>query len=207
MNARNWLHPSRFLFLVLVLALGSNVPAAAQSRVSVRGNVGASFFQSPDRPSELLNSGTGFGLEADVRVYRGLSVAVGGGYDSFTLNEDNARSVSSGGSDLAFLYGTLGLRYTYVNDTDAHPYLSVGVGRYQLRSTNRRSLENGELTRAGDRTTEDEGGVHLAVGSEFRLDDTYSVFFEPRYMFFDINGGRDDRARFFTLRLGVDIQL
>lgn len=198
---------SRLFGLGLFLLMAGSMTAMAQPTVSVRGNVGASFFRSPDLQSELLNSGTSLGLAAGVRVYRGLAITVGGGYDSFTLNEENARLFNSGGGDLVFQSGTLGLRYTYLNDSDAHPYLATGFGIYQLRSTNRRVVSDGELVSSGEQAQEVKSGGHLALGSLFRLDDTYAIFFEPRYVFYDLGAGIGDAARYFSLRLGVDVRL
>jgi hypothetical protein len=175
--------------------------------VSVRGNVGASFFRSPDLQSEILNSGTNLGLEAGVRVYRGLAFTVGGGYDRFTLNEENVQLFAERGGDWSFLSGTVGLRYTYLNGSDAHPYLAVGAGRYQLRSTNRQRVSEGELVPVSEQAQETRNGLHVALGSVFRLDDTYAVFFEPRYVFYDLGAGIGNTVRYFTLQLGVDVQL
>jgi hypothetical protein len=171
--------------------------------------VGASFFRSPDLTRELLHSGTNVGAEVGVRVYHGLSITVGGGYDSFTLNEDNARLYSEGGSDLAFVGGSVGVRYTVENRSDAHPYVAIGGGLYQVRRTNRQMISSsGALVPDEEQsTTTVEEGVHLAIGSLFRIDDTYAVFAEPRYMFFDVEEGVGEAVRYFTIRLGVDVQL
>ncbi len=196
----------QFVVLGLVLLFSGAEMVMAQT-VSFRGNVGASFFRSPDLQSEVLNSGTSLGLETGIRVYRGLEITAGGSYDGFTLNEENARLFGSGGGDLSFLSGTLGLRYTYLNSSDAHPYLTTGIGLYRLQSTNRREVSNGELVSAGEKVQEVKKGAHLALGSLFRLDDTYAVFFEPRYVFYDLGVGIGNSARYFILRLGVDVQL
>lgn len=209
MDARcNLSHFARFAGVILLLLVGTSVGAWAQPTVSVRGNVGAAFFQSPDLRSELLNSGTNLGLGADVRVYRGFSIAIGGAYDSFTLNEQNARLYQQSGGDLSFLGGQIGLRYTYFNDSDAHPYVAAGVGLYRGRLTNRVAFtEDGERVEVPERAQSNEKGVYLAFGSVFRLDDTYAVFAEPRYVVFDVSEGLDDALRYFTLRLGVEVQL
>lgn len=198
---------SRFVALGLFLVLAGGVTATAQPTVSLRGNVGASFFQSPDLQSDLLNSGTSFGLEAAVQVYRGVGITVGGGYDGFTLNEETARIAGSPGGDLSFLSGTLGLRYTYLNDSDAHPYLTAGAGVYQRRNTNRLEVADGQLVEANEQMQESRMGLHVALGSVFRLDDTYAVFFEPRYVFYDFEAGGRRTNRYFSLRLGVDVRL
>jgi hypothetical protein len=197
--------------LALLLIVGSAGDAVAQSIVSVRGNVGAAFVQSPDVTSSILNSGTNLGLEADIRVYRGFGVTVGVGYDSFTLNEQNARIYvrnERGFGDLSFLGGTLGLRYTFLNDTDARPYVTLGGGIYRaFVSDRKRFTEDGTLVDVNERVSERQEGIHLAAGALFRLDDTYAVFAEPRYTFFDVDQGLSQSLRYFTLRLGVDVQL
>jgi len=202
-----WSSASRLCVLAFVFLLVGSTATVAQPTVSVRGNVGASFFRAPELQSELLNSGTSLGLEAGIRVYRGLAVTVGVGYDGFTLNKENARLFNTGGGDLTFRSGMLGLRYTYRSSSDAHPYLTVGVGRYQLRSTNRRTVADGELVATGEETKEVRTASHLALGSLFRLDDTYALFFEPRFVFYDLSGGLGNTVRYFTLRLGVDVQI
>lgn len=205
---RSLLHFGRSAGVILLLLVGTSVGAWAQPTVSVRGNVGAAFFQSPDLTSQILNSGTNLGLEADVRVYRGFSITVGGAYDSFTLNEQNARLYHQSGGDLSFLGGQIGLRYTYLNDSDAHPYVAAGAGLYRGRLTDRVAFtEDGERMEVSERAQFTEEGVHLAFGSVFRLDDTYAVFAEPRYVVFDVSEGYDQAFRYFTLRLGVEMQL
>lgn len=194
-----------------MLLWGGSAPpdASAQATVSVRGNVGASFFRSPDLTRELLHSGTNVGVEAGIRIYRGLSVTVGGAYDSFTLNRENARLYGQGGGDLAFVGGNVGLRYTVENQSDAHPYVAVGGGLYQVRRTNRQTVTSGGtlVPNEDGATTAVEEGLHLAIGSLFRIDDTYAVFAEPRYMMFDVGEGVGEAVRYFTIRLGVDVQL
>lgn len=198
---------STTLALFFVLLVGAN--AVAQPTVSVRGNVGASFFRSPDALSEALHSGVDLGLGAGVRLYRGLSFTVRGGYDRFTLDERTSRvffrSIEAG--DLSFLSASLGLRYTYRNSTDAHPYVATGVGIYRLNSSNRKKFENGQLVDRQPERTFTEKGIHLALGSLFRLDERYAVFFEPRYVFYNVSERLTGTLRYFTLRLGVDVQL
>ena len=198
----------RSAFLAFVLVLGLSVSAAAQPTISVRGNVGASFFRSPDALSEALHSGVDLGLGAGIRVYRGLSVTVRGGYDQFTLNEETARlyqQIEVG--DLSFLSGSIGLRYTYTNNSDAHPYGAIGVGVYRASSSNRKQFSQGQLIQERPKQVATEIGGHLAIGSLFRLDDTYAVFFEPRYVFYNMAENLGGTIRYFTLRLGVDVKL
>lgn len=198
----------RSVGFILLLLVGTGAAAWAQPTVSVRGNVGAAFFRSPDLTSQLLNSGTNLGLEADVRVYRGFSITLGGAYDSFTLNEQNARLYQQSGGDLSFLGGEVSLRYTYFNDSDAHPYVATGVGLYRGQLTDRvRFTEEGDRVEVPEQVRFNEEGLHLALGSVFRLDDTYAVFAEPRYVIFDFSEGLGNALRYFTLRLGVDVQL
>lgn len=210
MDPREWSLRSRTILFVLLLLVGS-MGAMAQPTVSVRGNVGATFFRSPDGRGQTLNSGVAFGLEAGLRFYRGLAVTVQGGYDQFTLNEETTRLLSRNdviqAGDLSFLNGSLGLRYTYVNDGDAHPFISAGVGLYRVRSGNWKVFEEGEVANQGAVLTQRDEGIHLGVGSVFRLDDTYAVFFEPRYIFYDLSEDVIGSIRYFTLRLGVDVQL
>jgi len=198
---------ARGLTLALLLAFGTVGAAVAQPTLSVRGNVGASFFRAPDLTSTVLHSGTNLGLEAEVRVYRGFGVTVGVGYDTFAFNEENARIYTRSGGDLSFLGGTLGLRYTFVNDSDAHPYVTVGGGVYRALISDRKEATEDGLVDAGDQISVRQEGVHVAAGTRFRLNDTYGVFAEPRYTLFDIDQGLGQSLRYFTLRLGVDVQL
>lgn len=198
----------RSVVLACLLAGSCTLGAMAQPTVSVRGNVGASFFQSPDVLSEMLHSGVDLGLETGVRVYRGLEITVHGGYDQFTLNEQTARLYAGPifVGDYEFLSGSLGLRYTYVNDSDAHPYVSTGVGIYRLTSANRKKFEEGDFVEPQPQLSATDWGMHLAIGALFRLDERYAVFFEPRYIFYDPSQGLGSSLRYFTLRLGVDVQ-
>lgn len=194
------------LLLGVTLAFGTSTPAVAQS-VSIRGNVGATFFRSPETTRRILHSGSDLGLEVSLRLTRGLSVTMEGTYDSFTLNEENAQLYNQDGSDKSFLGGALGLRYTLVNSTDAHPYLALGGGIYKVRNTNRKQVRDNALISDGNGLETVEEGMHIALGSLFRIDDTYAVFAEPRYVFFDFNQGVGDAVRYFTLRLGMDVTL
>lgn len=206
MDPRDWPLCTRAVLLTVIFALGS-VGAVAQPTVSVRGNVGASFFRSPELQRETLHSGEAFGLEAGVRVYRGLAITLQGGYDRFTVNKETAQLINSRfrAGDLLFLNGSAGVRYTYVTESDAHPYISTAVGVYRLRSPNWKEYDSGEVV--GDKELNVRRlGAHLGVGSLFRLDDTFAVVFEPRYVFFDLRQGLTDAVRYFTLRLGVDVQ-
>jgi hypothetical protein len=194
---------------VLLILVGMVGSAAAQPAVSVRGNVGASFFRGPDLTQQILHSGANVGVEVDLHVGGGFAVTLGGMYDGFTLNEENARLRGRGGSDVSFVGGSLGIRYTFRNRTDAHPYVTLGGGLYQRRSTNRKQYDSEEnaLVSAGQREVAFGEGVHLGLGSLFRLDDTYAVFVEPRYTFFDVSEGVGDATRYFALRLGMDMRL
>jgi len=195
--------------LLLLVAGGVVGSAAAQPAVSVRGNVGASFFRGPDLTQQLLHSGANVGVEMDLHVGGGFAVTVGGMYDGFTLNEENARLRQRGGSDISFVGGSLGIRYTFRNRTDAHPYLALGGGLYQRRITNRKQYDSDARTLVSveERETAFEEGVHLGLGSLFRIDDTYAVFVEPRYTFFDVSNGVGEAARYFTVRLGMDVRI
>lgn len=210
---------ARRLLLVLALTGGLVSTAAAQSTVHLRGNVGASFFQSPGVEQDLLNSGTDLGLGVDVRLYRGVSVVLQGTYDQFTLNQENAQILSGRGQfragDLSLFGGSVGLRYTLQNDSDAHPYVLAGIGLYHGQQTNSRFFGTEGGNEPASTKTSVQRGVHVALGSNFRLDDTYAVFVEPRFTFIkrELDGflistqNRTDTPRYFTLRLGLDVRL
>lgn len=190
------------LLLISTLALS----AFAQPTVSVRTNVGAAFFRAPEVSSDLLNSGINLGVEADLFVYRGFSATLSGSYSKFTLNEQNARLYDLRTGDLSVLNGAIGVRYTYANESDAHPYVTAGFGLYRLKSTNVRDVQDGELVNIQEEGTAVDEGVHLAAGSSFRIDDTYAVFFEPRYVFYDVGQRLTGTVRYLTVRLGLVAQ-
>ena len=197
----------RTILLACALALAASVGAAAQPAISVRGNVGASFFRSPDLLNEALHSGVDVGVGAGIEIYRGLSFTVRGGIDRFTLNEQSFRRVGfRNGGDVSFLSGSLGLRYTYENETDAHPYVAIGGGRYRRTISNLRAVEDGELVNLEGSRADTRLGTHLALGSLLRFNDRYALFFEPRYVLYDLAEGPGDAQRYVTLRLGVDVQ-
>lgn len=190
-----------------VFAFGGASQAVAQT-VTVRGNVGATFFRSPDATKRILHSGSGLGIETSLRVTRGLSLTLEGTYSGFSLNEENARLYSQDGGDVSVLGGALGLRYTLVNSTDAHPYLALGGGIYRLRNTNRKQVTgNDTLAPTNESSQSIEEGLHLGLGSSFRIDETYAIFVEPRYVFYDVSQGIGGTVRYFTLRLGMDVTI
>ncbi|MBB4061916.1 hypothetical protein GGP80_002805 [Salinibacter ruber] len=200
--------------LLIVLGLVFSTRVSAQPAVSVRGNVGAAFFQSPEGLNNILNSGVDLGLEAGLEVYDGLEVVLQGSYDRFTLNSDNVAllddnlsvGTSVEGGALNLINGTVGLRYTLKNQSDAHPYVAGGIGLYRTELAEAR-VRQGENV-LPERSTRGRG-FHLAIGSNFRVDETYGVFFEPRYVVVD-TGGSDlqtgDSTRYVTIRLGVEVQ-
>ncbi|MCS3629230.1 opacity protein-like surface antigen [Salinibacter ruber] len=200
--------------LLIVLGLVFSTRVSAQPAVSVRGNVGAAFFQSPEGLNNILNSGVDLGLEAGLEVYNGLEVVLQGSYDRFTLNSDNVAllddnlsvGTSVEGGALNLINGTVGLRYTLKNQSDAHPYVAGGIGLYRTELAEAR-VRQGENV-LPERSTRGRG-FHLAIGSNFRVDETYGVFFEPRYVVVD-TGGSDlqtgDSTRYVTVRLGVEVQ-
>ncbi len=200
--------------LLIVLGLVFSTRVSAQPAVSVRGNVGAAFFQSPEGLNNILNSGVDLGLEAGLEVYEGLEVVLQGSYDRFTLNSDNVAllddnlsvGTSVEGGALNLINGTVGLRYTLKNQSDAHPYVAGGIGLYRTELAEAR-VRQGENV-LPERSTRGRG-FHLAIGSNFRVDETYGVFFEPRYVVVD-TGGSDlqtgDSTRYVTVRLGVEVQ-
>ncbi|MCS3637233.1 outer membrane beta-barrel protein [Salinibacter ruber] len=200
--------------LLIVLGLVFSTRVSAQPAVSVRGNVGAAFFQSPEGLNNVLNSGVDLGLEAGLEVYDGLEVVLQGSYDRFTLNSDNVAllddnlsvGTSVEGGALNLINGTVGLRYTLKNQSDAHPYVAGGIGLYRTELAEAR-VRQGENV-LPERSTRGRG-FHLAIGSNFRVNETYGVFFEPRYVVVD-TGGSDlqtgDSTRYVTIRLGVEVQ-
>ncbi len=200
--------------LLIVLGLIFSTRVSAQPAVSVRGNVGAAFFQSPEGLNNILNSGVDLGLEAGLEVYDGLEVVLQGSYDRFTLNSDNVAllddnlsvGTSVEGGALNLINGTVGLRYTLKNQSDAHPYVAGGIGLYRTELAEAR-VRQGENV-LPERSTRGRG-FHLAIGSNFRVDEIYGVFFEPRYVVVD-TGGSDlqtgDSTRYVTVRLGVEVQ-
>jgi hypothetical protein len=200
--------------LLIVLGLVFSTRVSAQPAVSVRGNVGAAFFQSPEGLNNVLNSGVDLGLEAGLEVYDGLEVVLQGSYDRFTLNSDNVAllddnlpvGASVEGGALNLINGTVGLRYTLKNQSDAHPYVAGGIGLYRTELAEAQ-VRQGENV-LPERSTRGRG-FHLAIGSNFRVDETYGVFFEPRYVVVD-TGGSDlqtgDSTRYVTVRLGVEVQ-
>ena len=205
----------RTIILCALLIFLSAPAASAQSSVSLRGNVGAAFFQSPEGLKSVLNSGVNLGLGAGIEVYRGLEVVVQGSYDRFTFNGDNYAllegNVPTGidvhGGALNVFNGTVGLRYTLRNPSDAHPYVSGGVGLY------RTVLEQTEIPNTGQVLPREENtgrGFHIALGSTFRITNTYSFFFEPRYVVVDTEDSdlqTRTSTRYVTVRLGLDVQL
>lgn len=201
------------LFVFLAVLLVSS--AAAQPAVSVRGNVGAAFFQSPEGLNTILNSGVDLGLGTGIQVYGGLEVVVEGSYDRFTMNEDNIallnEDLSVGtevrGGALNVLNATIGLRYTFQNQSDAHPYVAGGAGLYHT-VLERAFIPQNNQTLAREATT--RRGYHAAIGSKFRINDTYSFFFEPRYVIVDTEDTdleTSTSTRYVTVRLGLDVRL
>jgi opacity protein-like surface antigen len=205
----------RIAALLVFVGLLFSASASAQPSVSVRGNVGAAFFQSPDGLNTVLNSGIDLGLGAGVQVYEGLDLVLQGSYNRFTLNGDNvallddnlAVGTSVDGGDFTVLNGTIGLRYTLQNQGDVHPYASGGVGLYRVVFAEARVSQGDALL---PELSTIRRGFHVAVGSNFRIDETYSVFFEPRYVIVNTEGSdleTNASTRYVTIRLGMDVQL
>lgn len=199
-----------FVFLAFLL-----VPSTvAQPTVSVRGNAGAAFFQSPEGLNTILNSGVDLGLSAGVQVYGGLELVLEGSYDRFTMNGDNIALLNEGldvgsrirGGALNVLGGKIGMRYTLRNPSDAHPYVSGGIGLY--RSVLEEAYyQNDEILR---RLATRRKGYHVAIGTNFRIDDTYAFFFEPRLVIIDTNGSELDTptsTRYVTVLIGLEMKL
>lgn len=201
--------------LVVFLGLLVSTGVSAQPAGSMRGNVGAAFFQSPEGLNTVLNSGVDLGLGAGVELYSGLELVLEGSYDRFTLNGDNVALLDNTlpvgttveGGALDVLSGTIGLRYRLVNQSDAHPYVSGGLGLYRTVLAETRIRQSGEVF--PERSTRSRG-FYGAVGVDFRIDETYSVFFEPRYVVIDTGGSdlqTDTSTRYVTVRLGMGVQL
>ena len=189
--------------------------AVAQPHVSMRGNVGAAFFQSPDGLNNVLNSGIDLGLEAGIELYRGLELVLQGSYDRFTLNGDNVGLIDEeltvestvDGGDFNVLNGSIGLRYTLRSRSDAHPYVSSGVGVYRTVFGEARSGQRDEIF---PRIATANRGFHAAIGSTFRVNDTYAFFFEPRLVVVNTTDSElntSTSTRYVTARFGLDVRL
>lgn len=210
----------RTALLVLFLTLLMSTGVEAQPAVSVRGNVGAAFFQSPRGLNTILNSGTDLGLGVGIQIYRGLELEVEGSYDHFTLNGDNvalfSRNLQVGpssrveGGDYSYLNASIGMRYVYQNGSSAHPYLLSGVGIYRSVVRETKVYQGGRLVQSASTRSLVSTGFHLAMGINFRIDDTYSVFFEPRYVVVNTSDeefGIGRSSRYVPVRLGLDVRL
>jgi len=202
------------VLLVFVVFLAAS-SATAQPTVSVRGNVGAAFFQAPDGLNNVLNSGVNLGLGAGVQVYRGLEVVVEGSYDRFTLNGDNIAVIDDNlsvgtrveGGGLSVLSATFGLRYTVQSQSDVRPYAAGGVGLHRSVRA-RANISQGDETLPRRATV--SRGYYVGLGSTFRIDDTYRLFFEPRLVIVDADGpdfGTNTSTRYVTVRLGAEIKI
>lgn len=199
------------LFVFLPFLVGSS--AFAQSEVSVRGNVGAAFFRSPEGLNTVLNSGVDLGVGASVQMAGGLELVLEGNYDRFTFNGDTfgvlVEDLSVGseveGGHLNVQNVTVGLRYTLKNQSDAHPYVAGGVGLYRTVLERATVVESDETLPRRATTTR---GYHVAAGSKFLVNETYSFFFEPRLVVVDTGGTElqtDSSTRYVTVRLGVEV--
>lgn len=206
--------------LVAFLALVISGSAIAQPTVSVRGNVGAAFFRSPNSLSTVLDSGIDLGLETGIQLYKGFELVAQGSYNQFAMNEDNL-FLSEGrrpeedsrieGGEFYFLNGSLGLRYIFVNQSNAHPYVTGGVGLYRSTRAELRVFEGDERLNpdSGDRQSVTSTGMHLALGVNFQINETYNFFFEPRYVV--VYTGNSDfgvraSTRYVPVRLGIDMR-
>ncbi|MCS3678002.1 opacity protein-like surface antigen [Salinibacter ruber] len=202
--------------LLIVLGLVFSTRVSAQPAVSVRGNVGAAFFQSPEFPNTVLNSGVDLGIETGVEVYDGLEVVLQGNFDRFTQNGDTYALLRNTDTDVSVeeeveggalnvLNGTVGLRYTLKNQSDAHPYVAGGVGLYRIMFAETRDPQGDDL----EELSPTKRGFHVAVGANFQIDETYGVFFEPRYIVINTDGSdlrTRTTTRYVTVRLGVEVQ-
>lgn len=209
----------RTSLFVLLFALLFSGSALAQPTVSVRGNVGAAFFQSPTSLNTVLDSGFDLGLETGIRLYGGLELALQGSYDRFSLNEDNAvlldQNLSLGngstveGGDLYLLNVALGLRYILLRESDVRPYVTGGVGFYRSAITQANIFQEGILVESESRKGTTSTGIHVGVGMNFHVNDTYIVFFEPRYVIVQTTSrefGFGSFTRFVPVRLGLEMR-
>lgn len=209
----------RAVVLIVFLPFLFGLPAEAQSTFSVRGNVGATFFQSPEDLNTLLNSGANLGVGASVHLYQGFELLAEGNYDQFTLNGENLALLGSDlqlgptrvqGGDYKFMSASLGLRYVFQNETNAQPYALGGVGFYRTTITKRKIFENGNLLQEREKRTMTSPGFHFAMGVDFQINDTYTFFFEPRYVIVESNDrdfGVGMQARYIPVRIGLDVRL
>ena len=138
-----------------------------------------------------------------------------GSYDRFTLNGDNIALIDDNlsvgtnvdGGALNVLNATLGLRYTVQSQSDVRPYAAGGMGLYRSVLA-RATISKGDQTLPRRATV--GKGYHAAIGSTFRIDETYSFFFEPRLVIVDTDGpgfGTNTSTRYVTVRLGVEMEL
>lgn len=208
----------RVVFLAGVLTLILSGSVMAQPTLSVRGNVGAAFLQGPNSLNAVMNSGIDLGVEGSIQVYKGLEFFVQGSYDRFTLNEDNVllnQNVLPGdgsrveGGNFYFLNATAGVRYIFIHDGSAHPYVTAGTGLYRTTVTEFEVYHDGVLQNpdTGERQTTTSKGMHLGLGVNFQIDDTYSVFFEPRYVVvYNRDVGLASSTRYIPVRIGLDLR-
>lgn len=210
----------RTAFLAIVLAVIVSGSVMAQSTISVRGNVGAAFVQGPNSLNSIMNSGIDLGLGAGLQLYEGLELVVQGSYDRFTMNEDNVllnQNVLPGdgsrveGGNFYFLNATAGLRYMFTHEGSAHPYITAGTGLYRTTLTEFKVFHEGDLQNAdsGDRRVLNSSGIHVGLGVNFQIDETYHVFFEPRYVVVytrDPDFGLSSSTRYVPVRLGLDLR-
>lgn len=202
----------------LILPLGSQV--VAQHSVSVRGNVGATFFQSPEGMNSVLNSGIDLGLGTSIQLYKGLELTLQGAYDQFTLNGDNLAlldqdlQVGAGnrieGGTYEHLSASVGFRYVFQNQSAAHPYMSGGVGIYRSSIAGTRVFQGGQLVQRSYGRSTTTHGYHFGVGADFQIDDTFTFFFEPRLVIVATDSqefGLGSSTRYIPVRLGVDVEL
>lgn len=210
----------RTVLLAVALALVVGGTAIAQPTISVRGNVGAAFLQGPNSLNSVMNSGVDLGLETGIQLYEGVELVVQGSYDRFTLNEDNLllnQNILPGegarveGGDFYFLSATAGLRYLFLHDGSAHPYITAGTGFYRTVLTAYDVYHQGDLqnSQSGGRQSVTSSGMHVGLGVNFQIDETYSVFFEPRYVIVYTSESGDGFAtstRYVPVRLGLDLR-
>ncbi len=225
---------SRFVLLVAVALLLSTAAAEAQPIVNVRGHGAASWFRSPTEQRSLVDSGFELGLGVGVEVLRGLEVTLEGTFDRFPGNENqlvlnlanlfpNPRIRPDGG-DVQAWSAALGMRYTYVNDTPAQPYVAAS-GSYSAYSAQQADVfVDDALFRRAPRAEAMAFGYQVAVGVSFRINDRYAFFVEPRYVVaytsdqrvvFDFQDGRqavqlvtgrDEPIKFVPVRLGLQFR-
>jgi opacity protein-like surface antigen len=173
----------------------SSEPATATAPIlNVRGHAAASWFQSPNGQGALVDPGFELGLGTGWEVWNGLEVTLEGTFSRYAGNENElvlnlanlfpGEALRSAGGDVETWAGAVGLRYTYVGESPAHPYVAAAVGYYAYsaqRADVFQATDGGEvLIRRAPAADLTAYGYQLAIGVSFQLSDRYAFFVEPR---------------------------